>query len=406
MLDKRYLHVFNDDKFIDPAIDLFEANKPNNSRYFILTKNGDKFKYVTSALAEQVIISNDNDLFLFIEKINSLPSKYVFLHALDNLKINIVNQLNEDLIKVWFIWGYDLYGNWEILQNKIYTKATKQAYKKQSLKKRVRDKIVFNDLSFSLFLKLEQVNFKMPKFISNILNNNFNTPYYRALQKIDVVAPVLPKEYELVKKLGVKIDYAPFTYGCIEDLLGNNIKANVFEAPNILLGNSADPTNNHIDIIKQLAKINLGSRKVYVPLSYGGNGSYINHVIQIGEKCLGKNFIPLKTFMPLETYNEILLSCGTLIFNHIRQQGIGNIISAGYLGAKIFLNKKSPAYSYYKSIGLHVYNVSQINNKNINVLLTSTQIQLNRDLLLSIYSFQAVQEKIDILFEIVESKNG
>ena len=56
-------------------------------------------------------------------------------------------------------------------------------------------------------------------------------------------------------------------------------------------------------------------------------------------------------FMPdVKTEMDKLEWCDTLIFNHIRQQGVGNIITLGYLGAKIYLNKKSPVFEFYKNV--------------------------------------------------------
>jgi hypothetical protein len=214
------------------------------------------------------------------------------------------------------------------------------------------------------------------------------------------VVPVVPTEFPLVKKINSKVKYAPFTYGCIEDLLGNKIDKNVKNQPNILLGNSADPSNNHVEVFLELSKLELKDRIVYVPLSYGGNDAYKKQVLNAGRELLGANFQPLIDFMPLEKYNEILLSCGTLIFNHNRQQGVGNIIISGYLGASLFLNEKSPVYQYYKSIGIKVFSISQV-SKLIATPLNDYDININKTKLNKLYSKAAVHEKINTLLSLV-----
>lgn len=405
MFENKIINIFDDDKFIDPAIKLIEGSFPNQSVYIVITKTDGGFKYVKSELAKQLVVKDKENLWALIESINSSYNKGVFFHSLNKTKIQIANNLRIDIVKVWFIWGFDLYNQWKILDKKTYANTTKSVLGEQTLKQWLKDKIIFNDFAFKLFLKSHQGELILPSFLKTLLENNFNTSYYKAIAKMDFVAPVLPNEYEVIEKMGLKAKYVPFTYGCIEDLLGINMNNNVLNAKNILLGNSANPNNNHIDIIKKLANIDLRTRKVYVPLNYGGSASYISKVIAIGEKSLGENFVPLKTFMPLDKYNQILLSCGTVTFNHIRQQGIGSLIIAGYLGAKIYLNKKSPAYSYYKSIGISVFDLKTINNKSLNIKLSESQMDQNRKILMEKYSLNAVQNKVNELIDVVLSSS-
>lgn len=401
MLKNKFIHIFNDDKFIDPTIKLLERIIPGQSVYIVITNKNTDFKYVTSSLVQPVVLKNNRDLLAFADRINTSENKGVFFHALDDFKIQIADNLNDAITKVWFIWGYDLYNIWGILKKRNYTKETKKVLEKVPFSLQFKNLFLFNQITFSLYLKSLKGSLRFPSFIQKVLDNNFNTNYYRVIQKMNIVVPVLPNEYETIKKMNVKAKYAPFTYGCIEDLLGENLNKNVLNQQHILVGNSADPANNHIDVLKHLGKINLGERKVYVPLSYGGNVDYINHILKIGKKELGENFVPLKSYMTLEKYNEILLSCGTVIFNHIRQQGVGNIIIAGYLGAKIYLNKKSPAYSYYKSIGMTIFENKSFSDKSIKAELTADEMHENRKILMDKYALDAVQKKVEVLTDIV-----
>ncbi|MEG2341373.1 MAG: TDP-N-acetylfucosamine:lipid II N-acetylfucosaminyltransferase, partial [Odoribacter sp.] len=106
---------------------------------------------------------------------------------------------------------------------------------------------------------------------------------------------------------------------------------------NILLGNSADPTNNHIEALKSLSKFSKEKINIYVPLSYGGTTEYIKSVIECGRYYFGNQFIPLLDILSYKKYLEFLDSIAIMINNHNRQQALGNI---GYLlstGAKIFI---------------------------------------------------------------------
>ncbi|NBU81514.1 MAG: hypothetical protein EBS55_07695, partial [Flavobacteriaceae bacterium] len=347
MLSKSIIHIFNDDKFIDPTIKLFEEVIPGQSIYFVIKKNGESFTFVKFPLAYSIDLDIQSSKMEFINFINSNSNHVVFIHALDHYKQNIVLNISPSITKVWFIWGYDLYGNWKLLKNNIYLSETKSFL---NLKSNLKFKLINNSFTFYLFQNQELMN-KVNKNIARVLNNAFNTEFYRAAKLFDFVVPVVPSEFKIIQRMNLKAKFLPFTYGCIEDLLGDKIDKTVINQPNILIGNSADPSNNHVEVFLKLSLLDLKDSKVYVPLSYSGSESYVNFVLKRGHELLGNRFYPLIDFIPLVKYNEILLSCGTLIFNHVRQQGLGNIIVLGCLGAKVFLNNKSPIYSYYNSIG-------------------------------------------------------
>jgi dTDP-N-acetylfucosamine:lipid II N-acetylfucosaminyltransferase len=392
----RIIHIFDDDKFVDPTIKLFEEVIPTQSIYYIIKSKGASFKYVKSNNVSCVDFSKDNEKKDLLDFINSNDNHVVFLHALEINKQNLVLGILPNIKKVWFIWGYDLYPNWPLLNQKIYLAKTKSII---DLKGVYKDKLIHNSFSFYLFKKRHLLQ-KINKRIYNILSKSFESRFYRAASLIDYVVPVVPTEYAIIKDMNLRAKFAPFTYGCIEDLLGNKLHESVANKKNILVGNSADPSNNHLEVFYELSKMDLKNRKVFVPLSYSGNSNYKESVIELGYQLLGSNFYPLLDFMTLEEYNDILLSCGTMIFNHIRQQGVGNIITLGYLGATIFLNHKSPVYSYYNSLGLKIFNTNDIFLKS-SYVLNDEEIKINQKILFNLYSRNAVHDKINTLVKIV-----
>lgn|GEM_PF-342082 len=403
--NSKIIHVFNDDKFIDPAIKLFESVYPGISEYWIIKKQGETFQYVTSKIVKTFDAYDKESFKSFIEKINNIEDSYpiVFFHALEHTKQRIALDISPKVTKVWFIWGHDLYGNWPLLHKDIFEKNTKSYINKAQTKKvkeKVKDKLLLNNFAFWIFKK--DIFFKhiLPLRLRNVLEQKYNTIFYRAAKIMDIVVPVIYSELKILKKMDIKAVYAPFTYGSIEGILGDKINENVLGKNNILVGNSADPSNNHIEILQKLSKIDLNNRKIYVPLSYGGNELYKKHVIRKGKELFGENFIPLTDFMSLKEYNEILLSCGIVVFNHVRQQGVGNIITMGYFGAKIFINSKSPVYETYKTYGIKIFNLDEL-DKNILISLNNEEHELNKRLLFNLYSEKAVKNKIIELFKIV-----
>ena len=399
--NSKVIHVFDDDKFIDPAINLFESVYPGISEYWIIKKHGDGFQYVTSTMVKTFDASDKENFKSFIGRINAIKDSYpiVFLHALDQKKQNIVLELSSKVIKVWFVWGYDLYGNWPLLKNTIFEKNTKK-YIDQAKKLKLKNKIIFNNSSFWFFKNLRFFKYVLPSKIINILDGNFNTVFYKAAARIDIVVPVVFEEFKIIKEMGLKSIYAPFAYGSIEGTLGNKISSSVLGKNNILVGNSGDPSNNHLDIFLKLSQINLKNKKVYVPLSYGGSKDYKEFVIRKGKELLGTNFVPLTDFITLQEYNEILLTCGVLIFNHVRQQGVGNIVVMGYFGARIFVNSKSPVYKSFTNAGIKIFDFKSLKEADL-VSLDEKEYEINKEKLFNLYSEEAVIKKTIKLFEIV-----
>src|SRR4051812_7998983 len=100
-MNNKIIHIFNDDKFIDPTIKLFESVCPGISEYWIIKHEGDSFIYVTSKLAKKFNAFNSKNFDDFIEMINlSNSSKtIVFFHALDYKKQEMAVKLSKKIIK-------------------------------------------------------------------------------------------------------------------------------------------------------------------------------------------------------------------------------------------------------------------------------------------------------------------
>lgn len=395
MFNNKIIHVFDDQKFIDATIKLFEEVVPNKSEYYIIKPLGQDFEFVKSKIAKKIDFFNKEEKLKFYNYLNS-NNNILFLHALDTNKQDFTFNVNANIVKVWFVWGYDLYCNWPLFEKNIYLKYTKKYLNK---KVSLSSKLKYNKLTLTLFKLNKYSNIWLPNLVSKKLDHIYNTTFYKAVKLIDIFVPVVPTEFRLVKKMGLKCKYAPFTYGCLEDLLGTKINESVYNKPNILVGNSADPSNNHLEIFYKLSKLNLGDRKIIVPLSYGGNNEYKKMIINKGVELFGDNFVPLDHFMKLEDYNKILLNCGTLIFNHVRQQGVGNIILLGYLGAKVYLNNKSPVYEFYKKEGILLYETNKISKHNFFNKMSPDEFSTNKKCFSKLYSRKNVHNKIIKLLE-------
>lgn len=119
----------------------------------------------------------------------------------------------------------------------------------------------------------------------------------------------------------------------------------------ILLGNSASATNNHLDALEVLARSDLGESRVVVPLSYG-DPTYAAMVAERGHELLGEKFVSLREHLPLHDYHEVLSRCSVVVMAHWRQQGVGNVLRAVWQGAHVVLDPRNPVADYLASLGL------------------------------------------------------
>jgi hypothetical protein len=150
---------------------------------------------------------------------------------------------------------------------------------------------------------------------------------------------------------------------------------------NILIGNSSSYSNNHLEVFEHLKTFDLEDKKLIVPLSYG-DPILSKQLVSKGQNLLKDNFYPILDFMPLSDYTKLMQTCNVVIMNHYRQQAVGNIISAVYLGTKVFLNKENSAYIYLKGLGCHVYEITEDLNSHTDLQgLTDNEINHNRSLL-------------------------
>ena len=132
----------------------------------------------------------------------------------------------------------------------------------------------------------------------------------------------------------------------------------------VIVGNSADPTNCHLDVFKKLQLINDPRLEIYCPLSYGDE-QYRDFVISTGRDIFGKNFFPLTELLPINDYIEFLSNADIGIFNHPFQQAMGNIINLLGLNKKVFLRENTSQWELFNKLGVGIFSVDELTYENI-----------------------------------------
>ena len=137
------------------------------------------------------------------------------------------------------------------------------------------------------------------------------------------------------------------------------IAGNTDKNINIQIGNSADPSNNHLDVLERLLPFRDQDIAIFAPLSYG-SPEYARTVIEAGTTMFGEKFFPMTDFMPFDKYLAFLGKIDIAIFNHKRQQAMGNTITLLGLGKKVYLRNDVTPWAMLESNETTAYNIAEI----------------------------------------------
>lgn len=371
----KILHLALDEKFIDPAIEIFNStDQPWINHLYIFTNNKN-ITLVKSPANKAVEYNLDKieDSILPAENYNNYD--IIVFHSLPKILYLQIESISKNTRLIWLGWGYDYYP--EIcLSKELMLDKTYQIYLKH-------------------IMKGATTNNKKRITTKSITK-------HEAIERLNIFSPVLPIEHKMLnsaKSWNKFPVYSRWNYGHIEQLIQLAFKNKSVNGDFILVGNSASFTSNHIESFELLSKLEINDRTIVSPLSYG-NSDYAKQVIFYGEKFFGHNFQPILDFLPLDEYVNNIINCGYLIMNHKRQQALGNIVIMLYLGARVFLNKGNPLFKFFLDLDIHLNSTLELeeNPELINTPLRKNQKVKNKAIVSEYWSKQnAINNTIQLV---------
>lgn len=311
------LHVAGIDKFIPPFVNLVNEEFRRQQHRFWIDRWSEKYPLERS---DTVYICGNapwNKLVGHAELIAELhAAEKVMLHGLFNLNVILVLALCPWVLPKchWIIWGGDLYQ---------FRKAgnTWQSHIKEALRRFV-------------------------------------------IRRVGHLVTYIEGDVELARQwYGAKGTH----HECIM-YLSNVVDPKMITEPgpasdhdglNILLGNSADPSNNHIEALERLLPFKDQPFKIYTPLSYGDQ-NHAQKVISQGKAWFGDKFVPMTDFMPFEQYLEFLKIIDIAIFNHQRQQAMGNTITLLGMGKTVYLRSDVSHWRFLTGLGIKLNDAEKL----------------------------------------------
>lgn len=308
---RKIIHVMLDQKFNDMAIRLFESTLSNVHEYWVTANAVTMTKSPLVRLCDEVRLSNE---------VSRPDVAGVIFHSMPPFRYPLLDKIPTGKVVVWLGWGHDYYSLFG------------------------RDDESSRILAGTSLLAQRPVSHRVKSKMKSVLGKLLRPVDYsdKSLARVDYFAPVLDLEFEMVKRhILLNASYIEWNYGTVEDDLSIP-NAGFAQGVNILAGNSASATNNHVELFREIKRqIDLGGRRIIVPLSYG-DPYYRDKIIKVGQDMFGELFVPLTDYLPIEEYLLTIRSCGFVVMNHLRQQAVGNVCMAMLMGAKVYLNERNP----------------------------------------------------------------
>lgn len=356
-------HIITQDKFFNSYIeDIYELNLEKEN-FFLVQGNPNEDPYLTTNRKVEYL-SNDKEYI--IEKLQTLsPNDKLFVSWYCNTIAEAIMESKIPNPLYVYVMGGEFYANpWEWHSSWLYNEKTYNKFKKigyiPSIKWTRR-----NPLHWGRIIDDFKYLNSWKKQCTLTYQNKL-----KQIERIDYI--VLPKEsigeYNLLKELYPTLR-AEHKYGLYDqnfDMASKmSTKIENDKPYKILLGNSADPTNNHVDGMMFIKKKLNDDYKLYTVLSYGSELGKM-WAMDCGNNLFGDNFYPIDDYMNRQEYLEFLNRMDVVVMYHNRQQAVGNIMTSLVLGKPVFMKSSNVVYQLLKEIGVKtIYGVNEINKKKL-----------------------------------------
>lgn len=314
-MPKKILHLAGCDKFIPPFIEFVKEQFNFDEHKFLLT-NGmaeqELKKDINVKLLQRTIASR---LKYYLHSIISMQlADKIILHGLfDNRIVKILFFMPWLRKKCyWVMWGGDLYvyqlgeRNWKWQVNEIF---------RRPVIKNIGHLVTYIEGDVNLARQWYKAKGK----------------YHECL----MYSSNLYKDYQIPNK-----------------------KRNTI---NIQVGNSADPSNNHIEVLEKLLAYKDEDIHIYIPLAYG-NKAYAQKVIDKSKLLFGDKVTCFTQLMPFEKYLEFLGTIDIAIFNHKRQQAMGNTITLLGLGKTVYIRSDTTQWQFFEEKNISINDINNLDS--------------------------------------------
>lgn len=346
-MTKKILHIGSCDKFLPPFIEFLKDNFNFDEHTFLLTKgmSDDKLPNYNnvklSGTGKCARFKFYNQVLLEMQKADK-----IILHGLFDIKIVQILFFSPWLLKkcYWLIWGGDL-----------YSYKIEPRNKKWHVKEFFRRPVIRN---MGYLVTSINGDYKLAKKWYRAKGELINSFYYTT----NLFTPLAHKR---------------------------EARSSIY----ILVGNSANPTNNHMEILEKLKKYKNEDIVIYAPLTYGTK-EYAEKVIDVGKTLYGSKFKPIINHMNEKDYILFLNQIDIAVFNHNRQQAMGTTRSLLGMGKKVHMNQELSSAITLSNNGIKTFSLEDLD---LNYKFPESEKNIDR--VRQIYSTNELIRSLSYIFE-------
>jgi dTDP-N-acetylfucosamine:lipid II N-acetylfucosaminyltransferase len=342
------LHIVEFEKFIPPFIDLVRQQLSPGRHEFFFIHGGEKYATVSG----QIDVTRLSDFPSRMRGLIHLSARMhaadkIVLHGLTHSRLIIPLYLQRWLLPkaYWVIWGKDLY----TYKNPVRT-----------------------------------WSWKLKEF--------FRRPVIRSMGHLVTYVPgdveLARQWYGATGRLAHCILYPSNQFNELA------LAPVPHEGVNVLIGNSADRSNHHAEILQALLPWRDHGIHITAPLSYG-DARHADEVTDLGRQMFGAQFTALRDFMPYADYLRLLSTVDIAVFNHDRQQGMGNIISLLGLGKTVYMRPGTTSWAALTALGAQVRTIDNFDL----ALMSEAEVATNRRVIREHFSRERLVQQLRNILE-------
>lgn len=318
------LQIIFDDKFGDYAIGQFAPYR-DVTKIVLVKEPSEQIRYVKRLSEIEIAVHGEESYSRLIESVGTYQA--VIMHGLFSpMQYEIIEHMPASAKLAWVMWGAEIYAREKEFSSNL-APISKILYHVRSLK--------------DWFISPQKVQ---------------NDPPLDIIQRVDYLLGSSLEIYEDVRSKirNSSLRHLQYSYFTLEDLIGKELLEQHVCGKDVLIGNSANIENNHLDLFFRLRLLHISSdSKVIVPLSYGS--IWVKRLIsRCGLILFRKQFVPIMEFLPRAEYNKLVLSSSVYISNHYRPNAFGNTLTALWLGARVYVSENSIQTRFLLNMGIPV----------------------------------------------------
>jgi dTDP-N-acetylfucosamine:lipid II N-acetylfucosaminyltransferase len=369
----KIVHIGPDSQFLQFIANVFESVVPGANEYVVVGASDDgSLRHPLPRGAVEVVSPSRRGVIGVLARRRRCD--LIVAHSMTPHAAAAFARAGKTTVTVWSGWGFDYYGNRELLGPRTRELAAELAQSPAGTRR------------------------LLPRMLGSAWYVFARGLTRRAAARADYFSAPVPTDEPVFRSQFPQFSgrYSQLNYASLEETFATVGTANRQDG-GVLIGNSATPSNNHLEAFELLAGRDLGGRRIIVPLNYG-DPAYRDAIVERGRELFGTAFVPLIERMPLGEYNELVAGCDIVIMNQRRQQALGNIGTALYAGANLFLDESNPVYEFLRGAGANVRSTSELASAEPAASpLSDDELAANHAFLESFWGSERVRENVGAL---------